>query len=158
MFVFLIVRVNSVSADTITVDDDDGGDYTKIQDAINAAKEGDTIFVEAGVYYENVVVNKTLTLVGRGSDNTTIDGSGKDDVIRIEAPWVNVSRFQLMNSDDWGAGIQVLSDNNTINENNCSGKTRYGIRLESSNNNTISNNVCNDTSDQAIMLFNSGWN
>jgi plastocyanin len=40
--------------------------YTKIQDAINASSEGDTILVYSGTYYENVNVNKQLTLGGIG--------------------------------------------------------------------------------------------
>jgi len=46
---------------TITVPDD----YPKIQEAINAANQGDTIFVKAGTYNEDyVVLNKSVSLVG----------------------------------------------------------------------------------------------
>jgi len=38
------------------------GNYTKIQDAIDNATSGDTVFVYNGVYYENVIVNKTINL------------------------------------------------------------------------------------------------
>ena len=38
---------------TIYVDDDGGADYTKIQDAIDNASDGDTIFVYEGLYFEN---------------------------------------------------------------------------------------------------------
>ena len=45
---------------TIIVPDD----YPTIQEAINHAYNGDTIYVKAGTYYENVVINKALKVVG----------------------------------------------------------------------------------------------
>jgi len=39
--------------------------YSLIQEAINNATEGDTIFVSSGTYHEHVVVNKTVNLVGK---------------------------------------------------------------------------------------------
>ena len=44
-----------------------GQTYTKIQDAIDNASSGDTIRVFCGKYSENLIVNKTLTLIGNGS-------------------------------------------------------------------------------------------
>src|SRR5450759_780642 len=41
--------------------------FTSIQAAINAAQPGATITVGAGSYYENVVVNKSVTLRGAGT-------------------------------------------------------------------------------------------
>jgi hypothetical protein len=38
--------------------------YTTIQKAINNATPGDTIFVRAGIYSENITLNKTVTLIG----------------------------------------------------------------------------------------------
>ena len=50
---------------TITVPDDS---HT-IQEAINAADVGDTIFVKRGTYVENPVVNKSVSLVGEDRDS-----------------------------------------------------------------------------------------
>jgi hypothetical protein len=43
-----------------------------IQSAINAASDEDTILIRAGTYVENIVVNKSLTLIGPGSDRVII--------------------------------------------------------------------------------------
>ena len=54
----------------ITVDDDGAGNYTTVQQAIDNASAGDTINVWPGTYSENVVVNKTLTIIGNGTGKT----------------------------------------------------------------------------------------
>jgi pectin methylesterase-like acyl-CoA thioesterase len=58
------------SSQTQHVDDDlvdyPEADFTKIQNAINASSEGDTIIVHNGTYYENVILNKSLSLLGKG--------------------------------------------------------------------------------------------
>ena len=46
------------------------GNYSKIQDAINNATPGDMVRVFAGIYNENVVVNRTIQLIGNGSEVT----------------------------------------------------------------------------------------
>ena len=44
------------------------GAGTPIQDAIDGAGTGDTIYVHAGTYVENVGVWKRVTLIGDGAD------------------------------------------------------------------------------------------
>ena len=48
--------------------------YEKIQWAVGNASEGDTIFVNAGIYHEHVVVTKSVKLLGEDSNTTIIDG------------------------------------------------------------------------------------
>ena len=43
-----------------------------IQTAIDGAGEGDTIYVHAGTYIENVDVDKRVTLIGDGADVVTV--------------------------------------------------------------------------------------
>jgi pectin methylesterase-like acyl-CoA thioesterase len=80
IFVIIDVSVNLIdnaSGDTFYVNTTgDGGAFTSIQDAINASSDGDTVFVYNGTFYENVVVNRTISLVGEGKNHTIIDGGG----------------------------------------------------------------------------------
>lgn len=86
--------------------------YTKIQDAIDDAHAGDTIFVysDSSPYYENLVIDKTLNLLGENKENTLIEG-GKDEigVVSVEAHYVNISQFMITTSKEQGIrdGIEL---------------------------------------------------
>jgi pectin methylesterase-like acyl-CoA thioesterase len=55
---------------TIVVPDD----FSTIQGAANNANPGDVVFVRTGVYFERVVLNKTISLIGESSKTTIVDG------------------------------------------------------------------------------------
>jgi parallel beta-helix repeat protein len=130
--------VGTASAMTWTVDDDGGADFTGIQEAINNASDGDTIIVHSGVYYENVIVNKSVTLKGIGQP--VVDARGKGDAITLTADGITVEEFSATNCSWWGGGIKIISSNNTITGNNVS-NNEEGIYLDdSSSNNTITGN------------------
>jgi parallel beta-helix repeat protein len=75
--------------------------FTTIQQAINNANAGDTIIVPAGVYYEHVTVNKTVTLVGENNKTTIIDGGNTSTVVEVTANGVSIVGFTIRNSG-WG--------------------------------------------------------
>ncbi len=150
-FIFFEMEINEVSASNgnIIVDCKGNGNYTTIQEAIDNASNGDTIYVWAGTYYENVIINKSITLIGNGTKKTTINGSGIGDVIYVTADWVNISGFTITGSGyksvNWNhdTGIEIYNANNvTIKNNNCSNND-YGIYLYFSVSNYIINNTCN---------------
>ena len=184
-----IHNVDLEDSDILYVDDDSllGGNgsveypYKVIQDAINASDDGDTVRVFNGTYYENVIVNKSVSLIGTGSEVTTIDGGGSGDVVNITANWVNLSGFHVTRSGiSWpDAGINIESNNNHIFENNCSNNRAgiylressdcafknntcennyFGIYLDSSSNCTIENNTCSSNVDSGIYLEQSSNN
>jgi hypothetical protein len=53
------------------------GNYTRIQDAINASVDGDMVFVydDLAPYHEQLTINKTISLVEESAATTVIDGS-----------------------------------------------------------------------------------
>ncbi|KAA0002007.1 MAG: hypothetical protein FE044_03675, partial [Thermoplasmata archaeon] len=86
--------------------------YTKIQGAINAASNGDTIFVYSGTYYENVVIDKSIHLVGEDRNTTIIDGNHAGDVVNITADRVTMEGFTIRNGDGWPyAGVKIYHGN-----------------------------------------------
>jgi len=139
------------------VDDDlkdyPGAKFTKIQDAIDGASEGDEIIVHPGTYRENVVVNKKVTL--KGIDHPTVDASLKGSAVVIDVNGCVLDGFKAVNSE-WAkdlevlnAGILVKSDKNLITGNDVSDNFS-GILLSNSSNNTITGN---DLSKNLIGIF-----
>jgi len=60
------------------------GDYGTISEAIDAASPGDTIMVAAGVYYENLYIDKIIRIGSvSGAASTIIDGSVDGNVVEI---------------------------------------------------------------------------
>jgi parallel beta-helix repeat protein len=112
--------------------------YAKIQEAINVNEtvEGHTIFVEAGIYYENVVINKTLSLIGENRETTIIDGKRTGIVVLVTASNVTVSGFTIKNAE---GGMRIESDGNKI-ENNAITDNGCGISIFFSNDNSLRDN------------------
>jgi nitrous oxidase accessory protein NosD len=91
------------------------GDFDAIQDAIDAASDGDTIEVCTGTYNEDLVIEKPLTLIDQGG-MTTIDGSGTTSVIAIEtAGLVTIDGFVIQGGAATnGGGIYAMGMDLTL--------------------------------------------
>jgi parallel beta-helix repeat protein len=150
-----VPSIKTAKAGTITVPDD----YPTIQEAINHANEGDTVFVRNGTYYEHIVVNKTLGIRGESKYSTIIDSNRTGDAVSIGASNVTVSELKISNGLWFGfdvyagnslisdciitgsAGIYLNSNQNRIIHNLIDHWTGCAIRLYYSNNNTIAENT-----------------
>ena len=125
-----------------------------IQGLIDNASNGDTIYIHSGTYYENIVINKSINLIGEDKNTTIIDGSESGDVVNVTADWVKTSGFTIKNSgNQYGdSGIQISSNYNNITRNIISDDGR-GINLdEDSSNNTIRSNVITSNNQYGICL------
>ncbi|WP_207681920.1 InlB B-repeat-containing protein [Desulfonema magnum] len=135
-------------AETIHVDHSGGGDYTSIQEAIDAAiSDSDVILVAQGIYDENIVINgKTVNLSGGyesagwtrdiKAHKTVIDGGGRSTVVRIQNSSTMIEGFTIQNGqaeNEGGGGLDssegsfleikdcIIENNNAIGENEWGG-------------------------------------
>ena len=117
------------------------GNYSRIQSAIENASEGANIFVYNGSYYENIIIDIPLRLIGENKNNTIIDGGGINSVITIISDNVSITGFTIESSGDRfpDAGIAVRSNNNLITENILI-YNFYGMVLLSASSNLIADN------------------
>ncbi|UCG69451.1 MAG: right-handed parallel beta-helix repeat-containing protein [Thermoplasmata archaeon] len=135
--------IQTGKCETFYVDDDGGKDYIRIQDAIDNATAGSIIYVWNGTYNENVVVDKSLTIIGNSSMNTTIDANKTGDVMTIQANWVNITGFTLARPYKYKAGIKLDNAENCMIAHNVYYPyygSSYGIHIYNSRENTIISN------------------
>ncbi|MEF8879764.1 MAG: right-handed parallel beta-helix repeat-containing protein [Candidatus Thermoplasmatota archaeon] len=71
------------------------GNYTKIQKAINSSAVGDTVFIYNGTYFENIVVDKSILIIGENRYNTVINGGKNGATVTINAEEVTISNLTI---------------------------------------------------------------
>ena len=102
-FLILTAFASVSAARTIYVPDD----YEKIQWAVDNASDGDTIIVRDGTYYENVFVNKKLTIKSEnGSENCIVNGRDSD-VFTLKADGIRIEGFTITGGYN---GIYICSN------------------------------------------------
>ncbi|HPR66329.1 MAG TPA: NosD domain-containing protein, partial [Methanothrix sp.] len=102
-----------------------------IQAAVDAAAAGDTILVQSGTYYENVIVYEaplTLQGVDIGSGLPVVDAGGSGIAINLVIDGCTLRDFVARNSSS-SAGIWVASSYNTVTGNTATG-FRVGIQID----------------------------
>ncbi|MFH1048474.1 MAG: NosD domain-containing protein [Patescibacteria group bacterium] len=137
-----------------------GLDYPSIQWAIDSASAGDKIWVDSGTYYENVNINKQLTLEGidTGGGKPVVDAKGKGSAITLSAGNSVIDGFVVTSSfsNELNVGINIISGNNTI-KNNKAELNCIGIKLFSARNNNISaNEIVNNMNYGIYFSFSDG--
>lgn len=154
---FLALLFATAQAATITVGPE-GCDHKSVQSAIDAASPGDLIEVMEGTYYENVDLNKSLTLQGTDASKggVVLDAGGKGPAITISANGATVAGLMVSNSSY--SGILVHSDDNIINDVSAIGNEYCGIRLDGSRNNTVEDSNFSQNGIVGIKLEGSEYN
>lgn len=131
-------------------------EYAKIKWAIGNATAGTTIFVRSATYYEQLDVNKPLTLVGENKNSTIIDGNKTGTVIKVTANDVVIRGFTIRNSNQSSgtsyAGIKISGQRCNITGNHII-KNKIGILVTSQKSRIEENRVTNNG--QGIALYDS---
>jgi parallel beta-helix repeat protein len=132
----------------IKVDKNGLADYKNIQDAIDNSSDGDSIYVDNGIYKEQILINKSITIVGKNQEPPTIDGGNYCPVIKITSDKVNFTNFNIkIGSKQSCEGIFLESNDCYIFNNHISNFNNYGcvgIFLRLASNNSINYNLLNN--------------
>ena len=166
------ITVTDPAPKTWYVDDSGGADFSQIQDAVTAAKAGDTIIVKDGTYTENITVDKSLVIRSEnGAGQTLVQAAATNlDVFKVTTENVTIDGFTISGSTSKtgilltrvtgqpsgnctvtnnlctnnNEGISILSSNNTIDNNTCTLSGSYGINLNNTTSNTVTGNTCSN--------------
>jgi hypothetical protein len=138
-------------------------EYCKIQDAINAVQtvNGHTITVAAGTYAEDIIVNKSLTILGPNADNS---GCGTRVAEAIIVPMTNAPSsgeiIHVAASNVTIKGFTIDGDNPSLPANGygfggadmhaAEGVTVYETGV---NNLTVTNNILKNLSYFGVTLY-----
>jgi parallel beta-helix repeat protein len=149
--VLLSVCVLTVAAAEHTVAPS-GGEFVSIQEAVDWASPGDTIFVESGTYPETIILNEKIILVGvdSGVGPPVIDAGRRGNGVDIRVDGCTVERFIIQNGSLF-TGIRAASSNNTLRTNTIRSFSQ-GISLLSSQRSTVTGNNISDNDRAGIVL------
>ncbi|OYT61640.1 hypothetical protein B6U81_02565 [Thermoplasmatales archaeon ex4484_30] len=131
--------------------------FNKIQDGLNGVEDNGTVYVYEGIYNENIVVDKTVELIGKNKPIVvgTIQIMANDSIIKNFELVGNLTNTGiLLNATNciihgctiynFSYGMKILSNNNTITQCNFINNS-YGINASGSENKIFLNNFIDNT-------------
>lgn len=139
LFLLLAVWLASAQAATLRVKPGQS-----LQQAIMAAKPGDVLEIERGLYKGNFLVDKPLTL--RGIGRPTLDGGLQGDTLRVTAPDVTIEGLIVRDSGDslkdQNAGIYIYPGAHRAVVRHCDlSYNLFGLWIEKANDVVIEGNL-----------------
>jgi len=153
LFTLLCVRFSSVevkASNGYPVHNlDTGLYYATIQAAVDAAETlgGHTVRVDAGIYYESVVIDKPVFLLGENISTTIIDANGMGNCVLIRSSDVKINGFTIQKSGNLpygNTGILLENVSNCTMSNNKVEECGYGVWLRNSGGNSLKRNTIKD--------------
>jgi len=130
--------------------------YPSIQEAINNATAGDTIHVSAGLYDEQLSVDKPVVLEGENRYTTVINGTAT--MLHVRADNVSITDFtvQYVGCACFGYCAVNVTDNQNINvTDNIITSDDFGIRVVNARKVVIANNSITHTGNACMVVLNS---
>jgi|GEM_PF-528731 len=127
------------------------GNFSKIQDAIDNATSGDTVFVYHGFYSENIFIRTSITVKGENQSTTVIDGGYLGTVVSITVSNVILQGFTLQHAQNGiqYAGIEISTASNVlVKENILRDNAGLGVSVRgpgTSNTQILTNTILNSS-------------
>ena len=130
--------------------------FDSIQNGVDAVDVDGTVIVGAGTYYEQILVDRSITIEGE-NDEVIIDGQGLSSVVTITAEMVHLTSLRITggNGEEPGSGILVRADHATIENVGVHDNLGSGIYIDTADHCTISHVTGENNLWSGIILMDS---
>ena len=152
--------------------------FDKIQDGVDAVDSGGNVHVYVGTYYENIVIEKNLKLIGEKPDTTIIQGEGSGNGIEskgisgitianvlvknfeygiylYDSGFSKINANKVMNCMETGIYLEH-SGSSKLTANTVTGNVKMGIYLLFSGSSILNKNSVKDNGHYGIVMSSSG--
>jgi len=149
-----VALIKNTDGNVLYVGGSGPNNYTKIQDAIDNASDGDAIMVFYNHYHESITLDKELSLIGEEGNRPVIEGV-ENFTINIVANNCTIKNFVITMNDS--ITVKISSSFNIIE--NCyitnppeGGLCGYALMMINSNHNRMFNNTIESTGGAGIAI------
>ncbi len=142
LLILFLFTLGSAFANTIEVGANKS--ITTLRQGIKAAKEGDTILLNKGVYREgNIIIAKAIHLIG--INGPVLDGENKNEILTLSGKNILIKGIHFANAgyssmNDYAA-LKIIDATHIIVENNIFDNTYFAIHVANTTHSIIRNNT-----------------
>ena len=155
------LRISFAASNIINVPED----FSSISLAVENASPYDTIFVKKGMYYENILIDKPVHLLGEDVYTTVIVGTGdlnEGNVITLITNNVTLSGFTIRSAEysdpkRYANAINIQGDNCSIIRNRIE-KSFWGILCAIQSSTMISQNNITSNLKEGVRFYGGSYN
>ncbi|MBN2224989.1 MAG: right-handed parallel beta-helix repeat-containing protein, partial [Deltaproteobacteria bacterium] len=136
------------------------GPGESISKVIEQARPGDAVAVQSGTYSENIVLDKSIILKGMdtGGGPPILVGDGVGSTLTLTADGCTVERFEVTGSGNPHAGIEIVSNDNSISYNVIKNNRGYGVLISRASGNAVVSNEIRGNGFDGVHLEESNRN
>jgi len=122
--------------------------FTSLRQAVKAAKDGDTILLNNGIYKEgNIIIDKSIHLIG--VNNPVLDGELKNEILTLTGKNIVIRGIHFANAgyssmNDYAA-LKIIDATNILVENNTITNASFGIHIANSTHSIVRSNTIRGT-------------
>jgi nitrous oxidase accessory protein len=142
LYILFLFSIGSAFANKIEVGKNKS--ITTLRQGIKAAKNGDTVLLNKGVYKEgNIIITKAIYLIG--IDKPVLDGENKNEILTLTGKNILIKGIYFANAgyssmNDYAA-LKIIDATDVIIENNIIDNASFAIHVANTIHSTIRNNT-----------------
>lgn len=130
-------------------------EFGTIQEAIDAAVSGDTVYVAAGEYKEIITMKNGVSLIGEKAETTILDGDKKGNVVTfkgLDDKDMRLENFSIKNAQENLSGVLIENSSPVINR-NIIFSNDYDVYIKGQSSPTVQRNIL-EQSKAGVQIFN----